>query len=43
MYHEEERQYSLVLQIQQASFNSNWFDIEEEIHKYVVHALMKIL
>ena len=36
MYHEEERQYSLVLQIQQASFNSNWFDIEEEIHKYVV-------
>ena len=37
MYHEEERQYSLVLQIQQASFNSNWFDIEEEIHKYVVN------
>ena len=36
MYFEEERQYSLVLQIQQASFNSNWFDIEEEIHKYVV-------
>ena len=36
MYHEEERQYSLVSQIQQASFNSNWFDIEEEIHKYVV-------
>ena len=36
MYYEEERQYSLVLQIQQASFNSNWFDIEEEIHKYVV-------
>ena len=37
MYFEEERQYSLVLQIQQASFNSNWFDIEEEIHKYVVN------
>ena len=36
MYFEEERQYSLVLQIQQASFNSNWVDIEEEIHKYVV-------
>ena len=36
MYFEEERQYSLVSQIQQASFNSNWFDIEEEIHKYVV-------
>ena len=36
MYYEEERKNSLVLQIQQASFNSNWFDIEEEIHKYVV-------
>ena len=36
MYFEEEHQYSLVLQIQQASFNSNWVDIEEEIHKYVV-------
>ena len=36
MYYEEERKNSLVLQIQQASFNSNWFDIEEEIHKYVI-------
>lgn len=36
MYFEEERKNSLVLQIQQASFDSNWFDIEEEIHKYVV-------
>ena len=35
MYFEEERKNSLVLQIQQASFDSNWFDIEEEIHKYV--------
>ena len=35
MYFEEERENSLVLQIQQASFDSNWFDIEEEIHKYV--------
>ena len=36
MYFEEERKNSLVLQIQQASYNSNWFDIEEEIHKYVL-------
>ena len=37
MYFEEERKNSLVLQIQQASNNSNWFDIEEEIHKYVLN------
>ena len=37
MFSEEERKNSLVLQIQKASFNSNWFDIEEEIHKYVVN------
>lgn len=37
MYYEEERKNSLVLQIQQASNNSNWFDIEEEIHKYVLN------
>ena len=37
MFFEEERENSLVLQIQNASFNSNWFDIEEEIHKYVVN------
>ena len=37
MYYEEERKNSLVLQIQQASYNSNWFDIEEEIHKYVLN------
>ena len=37
MYREEERKNSLVLQIQQASFDSNWFDIEEEIHKYVLN------
>ena len=36
MFHEEERNKSLILQIQQASLKSNWFDIEEEIHKYVV-------
>jgi len=36
MFYEEERKDSLVLQIQQASYNSNWFDIEEEIYKYVV-------
>ena len=35
MYYEEERENSLVLQIQQASYDSNWFDIEEEIHKFV--------
>ncbi len=37
MYYEEERKNSLVLQIQQASNNSNWFDIEEEIYKYVLN------
>ena len=37
MYRVEERKNSLVLQIQQASFDSNWFDIEEEIHKYVLN------
>lgn len=37
MYHVEERDNSLMLQIQQASINTNWFDIEEEIHKYVVN------
>lgn len=37
MFFEEERENSLVLQIQNASFYSNWFDIEEEIHKYVVN------
>lgn len=37
MYFEEERKNSLVLQIQQSSYNSNWFDIEEEIHKYVLN------
>lgn len=36
MFHEEERDKSLVLQLQQASMKSNWFDIEEEIHQYVV-------
>lgn len=35
MYHEGEHENSLVRQIQQASSDSNWFDIEEEIHKYV--------
>lgn len=37
MYFEEERDLSLVLQLQRASFESNWFDIEEEIHKYIVN------
>lgn len=37
MFFEEERKNSLVLQIQKASYNSNWFDIEEEIHKFVVN------
>lgn len=35
MYCEEERDKSLVLQLQQAYVLSNWFDIEAEIHKYV--------
>ena len=35
MFHEEERDHSLVLQLQKESAKSNWFDIEEEIHKYV--------
>ena len=35
MFHEEERDHSLVLQLQKESARSNWFDIEEEIHKYV--------
>lgn len=35
MYYEEERDKSLVLQLQKAYAKSNWFDIEEEIHKYV--------
>lgn len=37
MYFEEERKDSLVLQIQKASSDSNWFDIEKEIHKYVLN------
>lgn len=36
MYYPEERDKSLVLQLQKAYAESNWFDIEEEIHKYVV-------
>ncbi len=36
MYRQEERVNSLVLQIQKAALKSNWFDIEEEIHKYVI-------
>ena len=43
MYHEEERQYSLVLQIQQASFNSNWFDIEEEIPRLTDEIAISIM
>lgn len=35
MFYPEERNYSLVLQINKAAIESNWFDIEEEIHKYV--------
>lgn len=37
MYYKEERDLSLVLQLQRASLESNWFDIEEEIHKYIVN------
>ena len=37
MFYEEERDKSLVLQLQRAYMISNWFDIEEEIHKYVVN------
>lgn len=37
MYFEEERDKSLVLQLQRAYTLSNWFDIEEEIHNYVVN------
>ena len=36
MYYIEEQDKSLVLQLQKAYAESNWFDIEEEIHKYVV-------
>lgn len=36
MYYEEERDNSIVLQLQRAYAESNWFDIEEEIHKYLV-------
>ena len=35
MFREEESDHSLVLQLQKESAKSNWFDIEEEIHKYV--------
>ena len=34
-YNIEEQDKSLVLQLQKAYAKSNWFDIEEEIHKYV--------
>lgn len=37
MFYEEERGKSLVMQLQRAYMISNWFDIEEEIHKYVVN------
>lgn len=37
MFYKEERNKSLVLQLKQAYVISNWFDIEEEIHKYVVN------
>ena len=37
MFYEEERDKSLVLQLQRSYMISNWFDIEEEIHKYVVN------
>jgi hypothetical protein len=37
MFYEEERDKSLVLQLQQAYMVSNWFDIEKEIHNYVVN------
>ncbi len=36
MYDEGERSKSLILQLQRAYMVSNWFDIEDEIHKYVV-------
>lgn len=36
MYFKEEQDKSIVLQLQRAYMVSNWFDIEEEIHKYVV-------
>ena len=35
MFREEKSDHSLVLQLQKESAKSNWFDIEEEIHKYV--------
>lgn len=42
MYFAEERDNSLVLQIQKAAIESNWFDIEEEIHKFVAsHSYLK--
>lgn len=36
MYYKEELGKSLILHLQNAYAKSNWFDIEEEIHKYVV-------
>ncbi len=36
IYNEKERAKSLILQLKRAYMVSNWFDIEEEIHKYVI-------
>lgn len=36
MYYKKELDKSLVLHLQDAYAKSNWFDIEDEIHKYVV-------
>jgi len=36
MFYEEERDCSLVMQLQKAYASSNWFDIEEEIHQFVI-------
>ena len=37
MFFEEERKNSLVLQIQKASYNSNWFDIPKIRNYHPIH------
>lgn len=43
MYDEGERSKLLILQLQRAYMVSNWFDIEEEIHKYVVRSVPRVM
>lgn len=37
LYYSEERDRSLIRHISRAANESNWFDIEEEIHKYMIY------